>query len=106
MSSMLQEFVSAARSIGSRIAFAWDWPTVPGNDFTSEERQRLRDLSLYFSTIAAIGAGGLATVKGAEPVNVVTLSAVSVLAGHYLACVVSNIQHRRHRKSRHKIPKL
>lgn len=77
---------------------AWDWPDLPGSKFTDDDRVVLRRLSQYFSTASGIAVAALSVASDHQLPVTVGLSAVAVVAGHYMAGAV---QDRRVRRRQH-----
>lgn len=72
----------------------WDWPNVPGSRFRSRDRRRLRTLSLYFTAIGGIAAAAASVSLDGTVAATIGFSAIGVIAGHYVAGVVIEVQRR------------
>lgn len=89
MATAMHDFTSAVRQ---KVISAWDWPAVPGAGYSDQARDRLKNLSQYFSTVAAVGVSSVCAVYDSPAWVVITAGATGVIAGHYLAGLVTKLQ--------------
>ena len=88
MSIALKDFRSAARAAGERIEYIWDWPNVPGKQYSVKDREKLRSLSTYFTALTSVtGAAVCIALQCYKPAVVIPVATFAAIGGHYMAGV-------------------
>ena len=98
---MATEIERVWRVTQDRLADIWNWPVIDGNDYSNSDRQSVKKLSHYFTTIAIAGVSGYAAYNSSSVVSTLTSAALAILGGHYLA---AGLVHWRHIERRHHGP--
>lgn len=98
MSSLIQKFQSAACAAGHKVAYAWDWPLVPENNYSETDRDRHKSLRQNFVAVASTtGAAACIVLQLYSPSIIIPATIAAIAGAHYMAGVVSEKRRTRSR---------
>lgn len=90
MSVAFKDFRSVARSVGSKIVYAWEWPNVPENKYSVSDRERLNSLSSYFTALTSVtGSAACIATQCYTPAVIIPAALLAIAVGRYTAGITS-----------------